>query len=455
MTITSRFLPYLDFRNYSRRKQVHFMINIGVGILIAVLFHFLEQTKWGENTLNLAFDHVIRGEAQKWAAMAAPGQNSKPEEIFRQVAFIHFDEETYSRLGKPLITPRVELAKVINMLSNKKAKVIVLDMVLENEDCCHPEGDQQLRRVLEEMIGRQDETMIIFSSGIGPKGELKKGIYDDLIKRNPRFFKAVPTLAATATDKVIRYWRPFEILKEGNKKIVLWNSALLASGLYHDQGAGFEQMEAGILTNGRGHKATLDLAHGKRIIFSLDQKDLYLYRIRFTLIPANVMEDYPGGNLFENIYTPAEAAHGSFRDKIVIIGNSSIDAGDYFPTPIGYMSGMFIIGNALNTITHGRQPTRSPWWVNLFIEAVIIVGAAYFFLYFTSLFAQAISSILLIVTLGVFSYFLFQHTGVFLNFVFAVVGMSLHRVISDMEDVIERKGRNVSQQSVAMEEGPR
>jgi hypothetical protein len=78
--------------------------------------------------------------------------------------------------------------------------------------------------------------------------------------------------------------------------------------------------------------------------------------------------------------------------------------------------------------------------LNILIEAVIIVMAAFLFLYLHSFLALVLGSIILILTLGVFSYYYFLHTGVYLNFMFAVLGMSFHRTIENIEDLFKKKG---------------
>jgi CHASE2 domain-containing sensor protein len=131
-----------------------------------------------------------------------------------------------------------------------------------------------------------------------------------------------------------------------------------------------------------------------------------------------------------------EVPHGIYNDKIIIVGNSSPDAGDHHQTPIGKMAGMYIIGNALMTIIQGQQPLHLSVFGNLIIELMVIIMAAYFFLYFKSLPAHLLISTILIILLGVIGYYYFLITGVFLNFMFTLVGMGLHRLVSDAEEII-------------------
>jgi len=182
------------------------------------------------------------------------------------------------------------------------------------------------------------------------------------------------------------------------------------------------------------------MGHSRRIAISADREDIYHNRIRFFLIPKQTISWHPGGNLFSTLYQIDEAKHADFKDKIVIIGNSSPEAGDTHYTPVGDLAGMFIIGNVINTISLGIQPSRTPLVLNILIEIVIIIIAAYVFLYFHSFVAQMIGPLIVFPALGIISYFYFIYTGVFLNFVFAVAGMGLHETIAKIEAFFERTG---------------
>lgn len=270
-------------------------------------------------------------------------------------------------------------------------------------------------------------------------GTLKKNLFADLIEKNQNFYTAIPNISATATDRIIRYWIPYERSRNTDRNHIIWNVSLLAAVLANEKINDLKNIENKISTQQFAEGYTIKLNNGKEIYLSTKRAELYRNRIRYLLVPRNTMTDHWEGNLRE-VYTADQAKHVSFKDKIVIIGNSSPDAGDIYSTPIGNMAGMYIIGNAVNTILLGLQPAHSSIYLNMIIEVLVIVMAAYFFLYFTALLAQILVSIVLILTLGVISYYYFLHSGIFLNFMFAVVGMSFHKTISNFEEIIESKG---------------
>lgn len=430
---------YVDFRKFSRKKKIHFFVNIGVGIAIALFFHFLEHTTRGEDVLNIGFDRIIAMEAEKAARKAENINESEDDKLSEQILFIDIDHNAYKNWGQPLLTPRDELAKIVEAAYKSNAKAVVLDILLEDKDCCNLKDEGDLRKVFEDMTNKAVSTKVIFPVRITFDGDIKKNLFDDLIERNPNFYAAIPNISATSTDRIIRYWRPYEIFIAAKNSRILWNVSVLATVISKGKEEELWNIE---------HRAAQQVAegfsiktgNGKEIFLSSKTTELYRNRIRYLLVPKNTMPEHPEGNLRE-VYTVDEAKHVDFKDKIVIIGNSSPDAGDIYPTPVGNMAGMYIIGNAINTILLGLQPSHSSVYVNIAIEILVIITAAYFFLYLSSFLAQILVSVILILTLGVASYYYFLHTGVFLNFMFAVVGMSFHKTISNIEEIIENKGQ--------------
>lgn len=433
----------MNVGKFSRKQRIHFFINIGVGIAIVVFFHFLEHTDWGEDVINKAFDLIVTKEAQKAAGEMESVHARKSDNISDQIVFVDIDHEAYVKWGRPAITPRNELAKIVETAYQGGARIVALDILLEERDCCHPEHDRALRKVFQDMLDRKVATKVIIPVRIGHAGDIKESLFNDFIVKNPHFYPALPTLSATATDRVIRYWVPYETVKGRSGQRILWNMSFLAAMLADGKAAEIRDFEDTIRT-GKFHEARhLKLSSMKEITISPERDDIYRNRIRFLLIPKDTLPGHPGGNLFSASYRVDEVEHAIFKDKIVIIGNSSPDTGDMHPTPAGNMAGMYIIGNAINTISLGIQPSHSPMILNLLIEVAIIVGAAYLFLYFQSLLAQLLGSVVLIATLGTMSYYYFLHTGVFLNFIFAVIGMGFHKTIANIEEIIEKKGINI------------
>ena len=128
-----------------------------------------------------------------------------------------------------------------------------------------------------------------------------------------------------------------------------------------------------------------------------------------------------------------------FRDKIVIIGNSSPDKGDIHRTPVGDMTGMFLLGNAVNTILNTAQVKHPQMWLGYLIELCVIVAAAYLFLYLMSFLALFVSVIFIFFGLVELGYWYFIETAVFLNSGLIFIGMVFHKIIADIEELFKKR----------------
>ncbi len=391
--------------------------------------------------INKTLDLVIKKEAEKSAETMERLNLRENTGISDRIVFVEIDSATFKKWGSPLLTPRDALADLVRMAWTGGAKVVVLDILLEHRDCCNPEGDMKFRKLLQEITTARSPLKVIFPATI-VRDELepvKKNICHDLIAVNPSFYTASADFSAPTSDRVIRYWVPFETFKDGRNTAVLWNMSFLAVVLFEDKEADMQKLSSDI-SNRVFHKTyRFKLNTTASVAVSPDTEDIYYNRIRFLLVPKMALSYHPQGNLFEAAYTVDEAKHANFRDKIVIIGGSGRDAGDVHPTPIGDLAGMYIVGNSINTILSGKQPSRPPHLLNLLIEMFAIVVAAFLFLYLHAFLAWVLGSAMLL-AMGYVSYRYFLSTGIFLNFVFAVAGMGLHRTFSNIEETIHNRG---------------
>ena len=455
LRVSHTVLSYVDFRKFPTRKRTHFIINLSIGIVIVFLLHFLQHTRWGENTLDRFFDLFVGWESKK----AVQAQNDVQKS---QILFVDIDHETYKEWGEPLITPRDKLAKILQVLREGEAKVIVLDILLEGSDFV-PDNDRKLLEVLEKiMLDPKNTTKIILPQRIGFEGTLKRNLFDVLFDKDhsasdsrlQELYRATPSLSATSSDNVVRYWNLYEEFQNRDGKLeIIWGYPIVTVLLAIEGNLrGLESFQEKLSGKESSHSndfEVLHLSNGKIIKLPYDKAHLYLQRLRFLLVPEKPTKGYlvdknvgNEGNLFQTVvkYKELEYYKDFFKNKIVIVGNSSPDTGDMHRTPIGEMAGMYILGNSINTILTKEQPSPPPSWLGIFIEIVVIILAAYIFLYFTSLLAQIIASLLILTIFGYFSYLYFLKTGVFLNFVFAIVGMSFHETTKDLEEIFEKRG---------------
>lgn len=428
---------FMDIKKYSHKKRVHFFINIIVGLLIVLGTHFIQNTELGESAMNWALDFFIKHEARK-----ATIKNNE-----ERILYVDINEDTYERWGKPLLIPRDKLASIIECAHEGGAKVVIVDILLDYKDCCNPKGDEKLRKVLEYINRSKSHLKIIFPILVYQNGKTSNNIFADLIGENKgaNFHYGLPYISETQKDSVTRYWVPYKVINDGtNRPFIIWGIPLLAIALTEEEGfKKLEGLQNDIFEN-RNFKRRLTFAQNRISIMSNIQ-DEYSYRIRFLQLPENLGLNRIEAQYIKETLTKKEMEHMrkvfDVKNKIIIIGNSTYEAGDIHLTPVGNMAGLFIIGNAINTLTKGLQMSRPPFWLNVIVEIIVIVIAAWFFLYFTSLLAQIFGTITLLLVLGPISWLFFIRKGIFLNFVLPIIGMVLHEIISDVEETVVLKGR--------------
>lgn len=347
---------FMDIRKYSHKKRVHFFINIIVGLLIVLGTHFIQNTELGESAMNWALDFFINHEAQKTTI------KTKGERIL----YIDINEDTYERWGKPLLIPREKLASIIECAHRESAKVVVVDVLLDYKDCCNPKGDEKLREVLKNIHKSKSRLKIIFPILFYPNGKTNNNIFADLIAENKgaNFHYGLPYVSETQKDSVTRYWMPYKVIKNNaDKPYILWGIPLLAVALTEKEG--FKKLEGlqSDIFDGKNFKKRLTFSQNS-ISIMYDIQDHYSYRIRFLQQSENLGLNRIEAQYIKKTFSKKEVERMrtvfDFKDKIIIIGNSTSEAGDVHLTPVGNMAGLFIIGNAINTLTNGLQMSPPP-----------------------------------------------------------------------------------------------
>lgn len=442
-----KFLSFVKIPGVPSEKRWHFLINLFVGVGIIFLFIWIEHKDFGERLINIGFDWLLQWDAE-----------SPEEEATSPVVFVNISRDTYAKWDMPLLTPRDELARAVQLAYENEARVVVLDTSLEDPDYSDRTKDRRLRAILTNIIKSPRDTKVIIPVRFSSYGQLRRTIVDDLID-DKTLFRAEPSVRAPSADFVYRYWEAYET---GDKnacltdcKMVVWGTPLMAAALYTEQGKALLDKGRDILGGEKepGSPSNHELTkgpgiNGRPISFSTDAGERYLQRIRFFLVPGkNVLSSEREVSF---LLTPKDRIEREefrkfFRGKIVIIGNSSPDANDIVATPVGEMAGMYLIGNAVLTIVKQKQPWHVPRGITFMIEFIVAVGAAYCFLYLRPILAYGVmvgATTIILIPATLFFFFRF---GLFLNVIFPVAGMSLHRIASQIEEMLRQGGRKDSE----------
>ena len=442
----SKVLNFLQWKKHQRE----FFKNVGIGVILALFLHlFLLHTSWGEARLNEIFDtYFLKREVK--TAVATQIHNSK-------IVFITLNPKTGINQEVPLLTPRDQIARAIKIAADGDAKVIFPDVLLDTTDYQHPGNDALLCRVLLEISHRRDISLIL-PAEVWSNGTLKYNVFNGLINKSANIYRALPgVVASNKYESVCRYWREYEIIKSGKKSVgLLWGVPLLAAVLVESEPrelAGYREA----IINGKFKGSRLQLKNQKTISVAAVKEDLYLQRIRFSLIPA---DETTAGNLGPTTDIPYEYLHyksgsNAFRDKIVIIGNSNPDFGDTHLTPVGKMPGMYVIGNAINTLLTGRQISGAPLWLCLCFDICIILFTAFFFTFIPvgfKILKNTNIEILVFLVIEILTFFfgywigygLYFHYSIFLDSILLILLIEFIKLTHHIEEFIMNLLKNWS-----------
>ena len=434
---------YFDVFSMPSGRQLHFVINLFIGLLISVGLHAVEHADLGEKAVNLVSDALTRLERSTILTPLekALGMTVTPG----SVVYLDIDRDTYLQWKTPLLTPRDRLAVYFTRAARYGARAVVLDIFTDYPDCNFPDRDARLRFVLASLSGAGSPTKVILPVEIDSGGGVRGSIFDDLVDEKT-IFRGIP-YGSVSRDRVTRYWIAYGTGKEGGSEKVLWGIPLLAAMVSDGRYSQLKSLEEAIFAHPAGaperdRSRGITFGDGKKVRISLDNEDIYTQRIRFLMLPDRNGLPYirsvaylrePEGDQERNAYLKF------FSDKIVVIGNSGIDQKDIHYTPHGNLAGMYIIGNAVSTIREGLQPAPIPWWAVYLFELLAIVVASYAFLYLTAFRANLVASLLMLSVLVPCTIVLYFCFGVLTNAVFPVLGMSLHQLSSKGEEKILRK----------------
>ena len=451
------FPRYFDWRWWEREKKTSFLINIVIGIIIGIAFFYMIHFQFMENFFNSTVDKLIKKEATAFIktsekCLKQPSYDTECEKARKKrsnsIVFIDIDNDTYTRWGEPLFIPRNKIAHFLKLADKNKARVVSFDILFDYPSN-NPGEDAELKKCLEDITKRKSELKIIFPTIKGKVDDkIKKNIFDDIINKNPNFYRGFPYSSFSKSDKVVRYIRYYDIAKGNDgQPMVLWGVPVLSTALFTNDVSKLKALEPKILDDvkhQRTKKYTLELSNQGRI--EIGNNELFSNRIRFALLPPGILGSE--GNLFAERILPdeIEALQQELKDKIVIIGTSSPDKEGWYPTPVGDMAGIYIIGNAMNVLLGNWQVRDAPPWVGFSINLAVIIFAAYMLVHFPPSVARIMATFFAFVLLiPVTSYFYMEYgifintIFLFLNLIFPVMAMGWHRILVIIKKLIPTK----------------
>lgn len=458
-SLTGNFKKWFSFHSYTPKQINDFWANIIIGLSIAAAFLVLEYTIWGQKNINVQMDFFVLQEADQ-SVKKGPDDSGL-------IAFIDIDDSAYKSWGRPALTPRDKVAELIELAVSGDAKVIISDIYFAEPDYSPASAlnsketplrgqdrDERLRQTLLKLKANGQAKIILpgfpYSDGV-----MRKFLFDDLLD-NRTIFQGIPLSLSSRYDGVLRYWRPEILALDARAKApsVIWSSPFLAAVLSQGNFSDLDALAKNIAklpphALPQPIAVQLQSPSGPRTVHAFTEGlDAHNYhRIRFLLIPTGMSKLNPKNtNVYAHTWkvssrgtvAPPEKAREFFRNRIVIIGNSSPDWGDRYMTPLGEMPGMYIQGNIVNTIMNVKQIEKPPLLAYCLLQILVVVSASYAFLRFHPFWSHlTISLILLLICWLAYQFFL--QTGIFINILFSLAGIGFNELLAEVRRVMSRR----------------
>lgn len=260
-----------------------------------------------------------------------------------QIVIVAIDDFSFNWTGYQWPWPRAYLAEIVDWLNAAGARLIGLDIFLFEADS-DPAGDAALAAALER----------------APQAVTVVQIFEDesqgtiTLKQPLQAYRAAVdglgiTLVSQDDDAIVRGVYAYQTY--GEQRYYNWAFEIAALALQTDPPV--PAASAGLTFNGQD--------------VPLDGSTLLINYAG----PTGTYPTYSAARLLLGDY-PAEL----FRDKIVLIGATTITLQDIYPTPFTtkeQMPGVEVVANAVGTLLSGHYLRILPLWVTLLIILVMAV----------------------------------------------------------------------------------
>ena len=446
---------FFNINRYSSDKKNIFLFNVFFGVAVLIFFIMVRDNAIIQASINGWLDYYI---------MFRMNSETDTYKAAQKVTFLDFDNKSFQALGKPDMTPRDKVAELLSVAYEGKAGIVILDMDFSEPDYTPAkifvdekvaksgsERDQVLFNTIERIKkDTTSQTKILLPLVTYADKTVKHNIFSSLID-NEKVFAVTPTLTTNQLgDNEVRFWLPYlEVTdNETQEKKILWSIPLLSAVLYSGNLETFQKLQDDILNTDKISFVT-EIYHPETEQFRFyrertnayglirDTDSLQYNRIQYVSLPPNVLANYPLGTI-----EPSNIGHWrkdgldnnriNCKDKIVIIGRSDEDCSDFFATPCGNLSGMYVHGNGIVSILGATRPHLTPLYKYVLIELLLILITAYAFLGLREFQATCVVMILNVLCLVcTYIYFCYTNEFVYLSFCFMFLG--IYNFVNDIQ----------------------
>ncbi|MBI4590572.1 MAG: adenylate/guanylate cyclase domain-containing protein [Candidatus Rokubacteria bacterium] len=336
-----------------------------------------------------------------------------------EIVLVEIDEESFAALGERQPLSRRYLADLGDFLLRLGARVVAFDVLLKSRSI--PEEDEALVAMTRRREAPASGRLVFASVAIPRKGEGPPR-YDPSPPFSPELggFFAFPN-APVGADGVIRRMTP--VLPAGDGGL-LPSLPLAVLAAY----AGHTPADLSRLLKGeRGGSLALPVRDPGRGItrnepVSLSTLSGTAWRIDFAG-SQGAFTSFPSAALVQMARSGVRPeSDNPFSGKIVLVGATFQESRDFYPTPVGLLSGVEIHANMVHTLLSRRALLPPHWLLNLSVLIGACLSVSLLSLWLRPLWV-ALASLALLLGFIAVSYEAYTQGGYWLDFVAPLVGM--------------------------------
>lgn len=438
-----------------------FYKNVVFGVLITLLLIGLRHGQWVAEIEDLSVDWMMtlyRGDLVK--------ENTLPFVI------LDIDEDTYQAWGYPFFTPRDKLLKLLKFAVKGQPKLIIVDIAIDKQ-AHQKEGLHSDDLALQHYLAQYEKThcnqsdcpaILLARTFRLPKGmrafdpktppyylAQRPTFLDQIVMRSPNIYWAT-TQYEREHDRLLRRWDLWTTTCTQNVPDIIPSMPLLTAALLVEEEAdtlpsacrlrhhlsyflpNCQQSPKEWTSEALQHKPT-EFQLSKDLVFDLHPTRLsrrILYTIPWYLSRGETLPSVSGGRdlltiMSANKILKKEASDEPLRNSITIIGGSYVEGRDWHATPLGWMPGMLVLVNSIQSLLqYGLLHPPSNLWILLFAMLLIVITS--FLLIKCGNLWGTFYSVILIIALIPLSFVLFKY-GIWLSFAIPWLAVQVRQVI--------------------------
>jgi len=273
------------------------------------------------------------------------------EEVSGEIVIVAIDDASFQWTGLRWPWPRSYHAEIVEQINKGGGKVIGVDLYLTEPDASQPENDAIFAKALSEAPAAVSVLQISKIEGQGFESE---SMAQPMADYNEVFSSLGTTEVKRDEDAIVRN---------------VWAYNTFQGKVYPHWAFEIAHLYLGV--DAVDFRSSPVAFNGKEI--ELNGSLLPIYYAG----PAGTYPTYSAADVHDGI--TLEQNPDAFRDKIVLIGATSIALQDIYPTPFSATNptpGVEIVANVIDTIINAKFMRHAPPWVSLLI-ILAAAGVAY------------------------------------------------------------------------------